>query len=131
MNCARTDLCGGRSAMTVPTAIGCRAPGSQRWRADSSRESHRVRRDEAFDHDAVALDLSALPDEVRALIAMQAATIARLQAQLAKLRRMHFGLCSDPIGADVQRWAAPDFSGRGREEFSSEMSNWPRAGQVT
>jgi hypothetical protein len=36
----------------------------------------------------VALDLSALPDEVRALIAMQAATIARLQAQLAKLRRM-------------------------------------------
>jgi hypothetical protein len=49
----------------------------------------------------VALDLSALPDEVRALIAMQAATIARLQAQLAKLRRMHFGRSSEQLASSV------------------------------
>jgi transposase len=49
----------------------------------------------------VALDLSALPDEVRALIAMQAATIARLQAQLAKLRRMHFGRSSERLASST------------------------------
>src|SRR6478609_6331007 len=52
-------------------------------------------------HDAVALDLSALPDEVRALIAMQAATIARLQAQLAKLRRMYFGRSSERLASSI------------------------------
>ena len=60
-----------------------------------------MRRDEVVDHDAVALDLSALPDEVRALIAMQAATIARLQAQLAKLRRMHFGRSSERLASSI------------------------------
>jgi transposase len=49
----------------------------------------------------VALDLSALPEEVRALIATQAATIARLQAQLAKLRRMHFGRSSERLSAAI------------------------------
>jgi transposase len=49
----------------------------------------------------VALDISALPDEVRALIAAQAATIARLQAQLAKLRRMHFGRSSERLATAI------------------------------
>ena len=66
-----------------------------------SRESHWERRDDTDDHDAVALDLSALPDEVRALIAMQAATIARLQTQLAKLRRMHFGRSSERLASSI------------------------------
>jgi hypothetical protein len=52
----------------------------------------------------VALDLSALPDEVRALIAMQAATIARLQAQLAKLRRMHFGRSSERLANSIAQF---------------------------
>ena len=60
-----------------------------------------MRRDAVVDHDAVALDLSGLPDEVRALIAMQAATIARLQAQLAKLRRMHFGRSSERLASSI------------------------------
>jgi transposase len=63
----------------------------------------------------VALDISDLPDEVRTLIAAQAATIARqqaelserqkqialLRAQLAKLRRMHFGRSSERLGAEI------------------------------
>jgi transposase len=60
-----------------------------------------LRRDDAADHDVVALDLSALPDEVRALIAMQAATIARLQAQLARLRRMQFGRSSERLASSI------------------------------
>jgi hypothetical protein len=42
-----------------------------------------------------------------------------------------FGLSSDPIGADVQRGSTTDTSRPGREDFSSEMSNWPNVGQVT
>jgi hypothetical protein len=83
------------------TGVCLCARGSRRWRADGSRESHWVRRDAVVDHDAVALDLSGLPDEVRALIAMQAATIARLQAQLAKLRRMHFGRSSERLASSI------------------------------
>ncbi len=63
----------------------------------------------------MALDISALPEEVRALIAAQAATIARqqaelsdrqkliarLQAQLAKLRRMHFGRSSERLNTEI------------------------------
>jgi transposase len=63
----------------------------------------------------VALDISALPDEVRTLIAAQATTIARqqaelserqkqiarLRAQLAKLRRMHFGCSSERLNAEI------------------------------
>ena len=63
-----------------------------------------MRRDPAVDHDAVALDLSALPDEVRALIAMQEATIARLQAQLAKLRRMQFGRSSERLASSIAQF---------------------------
>jgi hypothetical protein len=80
-------------------------PGAAAWRRVCPQQvdvpnRHRVHgvtalREWAVDQGAVALDLSALPDEVRALIAMQAATIARLQAQLAKLRRMHFGRSSE------------------------------------
>src|SRR5947209_329196 len=36
VNCARTDLCGGRSAMTVPTAIDIRSGrGGRNWLADA------------------------------------------------------------------------------------------------
>jgi transposase len=63
----------------------------------------------------VALDISALPEEARTLIAAQAAMIARqraqlserqqqiarLQAQLAKLRRMHFGRSSGRLHAEI------------------------------
>ena len=63
----------------------------------------------------MAIDLSVLPDEVRALIASQAATILRQQAtldgqaarieqlrmQLAKLRRMQFGRSSEKLDAAV------------------------------
>lgn len=63
----------------------------------------------------MALDISALPEEARALIAAQVATIARqqaelgerqkqivrLQAQLAKLRRMHFGRSSERLDAEI------------------------------
>ena len=80
-----------------------------------SRESHWQRRERLSDHDAVALDILALPDEVRALIAVQAATIARqqtelterrwlivrLQAQLGKLRRMHFGRSSERLATTM------------------------------
>jgi hypothetical protein len=52
----------------------------------------------------MALDLSALPDEVRALIAMQAATIAHLQAQLAKLRRMQFGRSSERLASSIAQF---------------------------
>ena len=59
--------------------------------------------------------LSVLPDEVRALIASQAATILRqqaaldgqaarikqLRAQLAKLRRMQFGRSSERLDAAI------------------------------
>ncbi len=61
------------------------------------------------------IDLSLLPDEVRALIAVQAATIARqqteidgqqarialLRAQLAKLRRLQFGRSSEKLDAAI------------------------------
>lgn len=61
------------------------------------------------------IDLSLLPDEVRALIAAQAATIARqqteidgqearialLRAQLAKLRRLQFGRSSEKLDAAI------------------------------
>jgi transposase len=61
------------------------------------------------------LDLSALPEEVRALIAAQAATIARqdaelsehrvlvekLRLQLARLRRMQFGRSSEKLDAEI------------------------------
>jgi transposase len=60
-----------------------------------------LRHDGVVEHDVVALDLSALPAEVRTLIAMQAATIARLQAQLAKLRRMHFGRSSERLVTSI------------------------------
>ena len=60
-----------------------------------------MRRDAGGDHAAVALDISALPEEARALIATQAATIARLQAQLAKLRRMHFGRSSERLDTAI------------------------------
>jgi transposase len=60
-----------------------------------------LRRGEEIEHGAVAVDLSALPDEVRTLIAMQAATIARLQAQLVKLRRMHFGHSSERLVTSI------------------------------
>ena len=63
----------------------------------------------------MAIDLSTLPDEVRALIAAQAATIARqqteldgqqariaqLRAQLAKLRRMQFGRSSEKLDTAI------------------------------
>ena len=63
----------------------------------------------------MAIDLSVLPDEVRALIASQAATILRqqatldgqaarieqLRAQLAKLRRMQFGRSSEKLDAAI------------------------------
>jgi transposase len=63
----------------------------------------------------VSVDLSALPDEIRTLIAAQAATIARqqveleghkarieqLRAQLAKLRRMQFGRSSEKLDAAI------------------------------
>ena len=63
----------------------------------------------------MAIDLSVLPDEVRALIASQAATILRQQAtldgqaarieqlrmQLAKLRRMQFGRSSEKLDAAI------------------------------
>ena len=63
----------------------------------------------------MAIDLSVLPDEVRALIASQAATILRqqaaldgqaarieqLRAQLAKLRRMQFGRASEKLDAAI------------------------------
>lgn len=61
------------------------------------------------------VDLAGLPEAVRALIASQAATIvrqqqesaergseiARLKAQLAKLRRMQFGRCSEKLDAAI------------------------------
>lgn len=63
----------------------------------------------------MALDISALPEEARTLIAAQAATIARqqaelterqsqiarLQTQLAKLRRMYFGRSSERLDANI------------------------------
>jgi transposase len=49
----------------------------------------------------MALDISALPEEARALITAQAATIARLQAQLAKLRRMQFGRSSERLATAI------------------------------
>ena len=63
----------------------------------------------------MTIDLSVLPDEVRALIASQAATIVRQQAtldgqaarieqlrvQLAKLRRMQFGRSSEKLDAAI------------------------------
>ena len=63
----------------------------------------------------MALDISALPEEARTLIATQATMIARqraelserqqqivrLQAQLAKLRRMHFGRSSERLQAEI------------------------------
>ncbi len=63
----------------------------------------------------MAIDLSVLPDEVRALIASQAATILRqqaaldgqaarieqLRAQLAKLRRQQFGRSSEKLDAAI------------------------------
>ena len=63
----------------------------------------------------MAIDLSVLPDEVRALIVSQAATILRqqaaldgqaarieqLRAQLAKLRRMQFGRSSEKLDAAI------------------------------
>jgi hypothetical protein len=58
-----------------------------------------VRRDDTGEYGPVALDLSALPDEVRALIAT--ATIARPQAQLTELRRMHFGRASEGLDAVI------------------------------
>ena len=94
----------------------CRhGPGSQRWQASGSRENHWCRRDAGDDHEVVALDISALPDEARALIAAQAATIARqqmqlnesqklitrLQTQLAKLRRMQFGRSSERLNTEI------------------------------
>jgi transposase len=67
------------------------------------------------DHCRVELDLAALPEAVRALIASQAATIARqqeqlaerhveitrLKAQLAKLRRMQFGRSSEKLDSAI------------------------------
>jgi transposase len=63
----------------------------------------------------MALNICALPEEARELIAAQAATIvqqqaelterqwqiARLQAQLAKLRRMYFGRSSERLEANI------------------------------
>ncbi len=63
----------------------------------------------------MAVDLSVLPDEVRALIVSQAATILRQQAaldgqaarieqlrvQLVKLRRMQFGRSSEKLDAAI------------------------------
>lgn len=63
----------------------------------------------------MSIDLSLLPDEVRALIATQAATIARqqteidgqqarialLRAQLAKLRRLQFGRSSEKLDTAI------------------------------
>ncbi len=67
------------------------------------------------DHDALALDISTLLEEARMSIAAQAATIARqrtelserqeqiarLRAQPAKLRRMHFGRSSERLHAEI------------------------------
>ena len=63
----------------------------------------------------MSIDLSLLPDEVRALFATQAATIARqqaeldgqqarialLRAQLAKLRRLQFGRSSEKLDTAI------------------------------
>jgi transposase len=69
----------------------------------------------AFARVGTMLDLSALPDEVRALIASQAARIAqqdaelhehralveKLRLQLARLRRMQFGKSSERLDAEI------------------------------
>src|ERR1700712_28280 len=74
------------------------------------------RRRPGHDH-LVSIDLSLLPDEVRALIATQAATIARqqveldgqqarialLRVQLAKLRRLQFGRSSEKLDTAIRQ----------------------------
>jgi hypothetical protein len=68
-----------------------------------------------------------------ALIAMQAATIARLQAQLAKLRRMHFGRSSERLASSNWRGgsggaAGPYPTGRCRTGSTDNRGRCAQAG---
>jgi hypothetical protein len=53
-------------------------------------------------------DLAALSPDIGALIETQATTIARRDAELARLRRMQFSATNDPMRRRPQCSLAPD-----------------------